>query len=331
MPDEKTSSVKSDANESVSRIEKMMETFLSNAMTRIEKMESRMDDAFSNHEGKPHNDSDFTMLSKRLDALEAARGEEKREGAVEAKEGEHEQAVEKKAAGEEGVEAKGEEPAPEPKEKEPVPEEARPAEMAADRSDVAGGGEAQTGDGKSSKEYLGEERGENNLKSNDSARADSAEISALKERLAQLESSQKALSDDDNAKFAAAQALADKVYHAFGDSKGAPRWANGETLAAYTRRLVNPYKQHSAVWKDKDLKTMTIDVLNTVADQVYSDAMSVARTVEVIGAGQLRMDIEVDQETGRRTRRFSGDPEACWGMFKQQPRIITGINVKSDR
>ena len=44
-------------------------------------------------------------------------------------------------------------------------------------------------------------------------------------------------------------------------------------------------------------------------------------------AGILREVITTD-DTGRRIRRFFGDPEACWGPFKQIPRHITGWNTK---
>jgi hypothetical protein len=43
--------------------------------------------------------------------------------------------------------------------------------------------------------------------------------------------------------------------------------------------------------------------------------------------GTLRMVITVD-ETGRRIRKFFGDPEACWGPFKQPTRRVTGFRTQ---
>jgi hypothetical protein len=43
--------------------------------------------------------------------------------------------------------------------------------------------------------------------------------------------------------------------------------------------------------------------------------------------GILREVFEIDR-AGRRIALFYGDPELCWGHFKQIPRRITGWNPK---
>jgi hypothetical protein len=43
--------------------------------------------------------------------------------------------------------------------------------------------------------------------------------------------------------------------------------------------------------------------------------------------GQLAEYTETDR-TGRVITRFAGDPDACWGMFKQPTRLVTGWNTK---
>ena len=43
--------------------------------------------------------------------------------------------------------------------------------------------------------------------------------------------------------------------------------------------------------------------------------------------GELREIVETD-ETGRRIRRFVGDPGAAWAPFKYSTQRVTGINSK---
>ena len=42
--------------------------------------------------------------------------------------------------------------------------------------------------------------------------------------------------------------------------------------------------------------------------------------------GQLVEELVIDP-TGRRISRFHGDPEACWGPFKQPGRRVVGIRT----
>ena len=135
------------------------------------------------------------------------------------------------------------------------------------------------------------------------------------------------MTDEDRARFVDAQVKADRVAQAFGDSAGAPRWQQGETLPQYQRRLLGKFKAHSASWKDKDLTKVDASVLDIAENQIYADAMAVAMNPATIGPGMLREEVQTDR-TGRRITRFHGDPEACWGPFKQPGRRIT--NVRTD-
>ncbi len=151
---------------------------------------------------------------------------------------------------------------------------------------------------------------------------------ALKAQIAELERRIPVeLPEADRARFIDAQMKAERVAQTFGDSAGAPRWANGETLAQYQRRLASKYKGHSPAWKDKDLAKLDASVLDVVADQIYADAIAAAINPANIERGTLMERTETDR-TNRRITKFFGDPEACWGPFKQPVRIVTGWQTK---
>lgn len=159
----------------------------------------------------------------------------------------------------------------------------------------------------------------------DKARSDAA---TLREQLAALERRIPVeLPEADRARFVDAQSQAERVAQAFGDSAGAPRWVSGETLSQYRQRLLSKYKTHSAPWKDVDLTKLGDDALAVAERQVYADAMGAALHPASIEGGSLRMVTETD-DTGRRIRRFFGDPEACWGAFKQPTRMVVAWNTK---
>ncbi len=199
-------------------------------------------------------------------------------------------------------------------------------------------------------EALGEEREANKLKRNDKKRADKsrkdagdeedeedeemrgdsrADAADLRRQIADLERRIPAeMPEEDRARFVDAQAKAERVAQAFGDSAGAARWVNGETLLQYQRRLLGKFKDHSPAWKSVDLAKLDSDALAVAERQIYADAMRAAMNPESVEGGSLRQVITTD-DTGRRIRKFYGDPEACWGAFKQPARIVTGWNTKN--
>lgn len=135
------------------------------------------------------------------------------------------------------------------------------------------------------------------------------------------------LSDSDRALYVAAQVKCERVAQAFGDSEGAPRWMNGETLPQYQRRLLGKYQGHSVSWKGKDLSKVDASVLDVAETQIYADAMSAAIRPAGITEGVLIERTEQDR-TGRKISKFSGDPEACWGPFKLPSRRVAGFQTK---
>lgn len=225
------------------------------------------------------------------------------------------------------------------KEAENVEEMGKPTPVAADAAVVppekdgkGGGVELQKGT-ETEEKALETERKENDLKRNDaamvpsSAQMDSvtAEMGKMKEYIARLERSiPKELPEDERVKFVEAQSKADRIAQAFGDSQGAPRWQNGETLPNYQRRLLAKYKTHSPAWKDKNLADVHTSVLDIAETQIYGDAWTAATKPTVVEGQPLREIVTTDR-TGRKISSFVGDAEACWSPFKLPTRNVKGF------
>jgi 8-oxo-dGTP pyrophosphatase MutT (NUDIX family)/predicted DCC family thiol-disulfide oxidoreductase YuxK len=127
----------------------------------------------------------------------------------------------------------------------------------------------------------------------------------------------KELSDADYAAMADAQAKADSIYHAFGDS--APRPLNGEDLLAYRKRLSAKLKTHSAQWKDVDINKLDANVFSIAEAKIYADAMEAAVHPVDLPAGGLR-EITKHDRAGRKLSEFIGSPSAWMNQFKT-PRL----------
>lgn len=157
----------------------------------------------------------------------------------------------------------------------------------------------------------------------DKSRKDSA---AIMDRIARVESMlPRQVTDAEYAAMADAQAGADKVYAAFGDS--APRPLQGEDLINYRRRLATGLKGHSTAWKGIDLGKLPGEALDIAVGQIYSDAMTAARNPSDVPEGQLRAILSTD-ETGRRHTSFVGQPRSWMRDFAPSQRFLTGINTK---
>jgi hypothetical protein len=263
---------------------------------KLDKVLAHLDALHSRHDafesGAGETRAMLDALCKRMDAIEIKEKPEGKEGEKPATEHEHE--------GEETAETAN------------LKAEAEPTPLASD-------GEEQPGT-ESEHKALEMERGENHLKALDAARADAAK---LRDRLEAVEKHVN-MPEEQRSQFVAAQSKAERVFQAFGDSAGAPRWMQGETLDQYRRRLIAEFKKHSKGWADVDLSVFSGKALDTVESQVYADAVTASRTTADLAPGTLRMTINED-ETGRRIRRFFGDPEACWAPFKQPLRRLTGF------
>jgi hypothetical protein len=121
----------------------------------------------------------------------------------------------------------------------------------------------------------------------DKARKDADEIrKAVADMAARIPAT---MSDADYSALADAQARADSVYLAFGQS--APQPMRGETPLAYRVRLLNGVKIHSPGFKAVALDKVALadpNALDTIEPQIYADAETVARSPATVGDGELR-------------------------------------------
>jgi len=125
-------------------------------------------------------------------------------------------------------------------------------------------------------------------------------------------------------RFVEAQARADRVAQAFGDT--APRWLNGESLLQYRRRLARTFQHHSGDWKGVDLSRIADEAALDIAERrIYADAMEAALHPADTSTPFLRPISETDR-AGRKITRFVGSIEATFGPFKQRARRVTKFN-----
>lgn len=156
-------------------------------------------------------------------------------------------------------------------------------------------------------------------------KADAEERAAIKSRIANIEKNlPKELTQEEQTALYDAQAKADSVYAAFGDS--APRPLNGESVLAYRQRLANKLKTHSKTYKDINLTAISDAKLFGIAESaIYSDAMEAASHPVVDQKEGLRKIVRRD-ETGRNIITFAGHPSAWTNQFKAPARRLVQIN-----
>jgi len=151
-----------------------------------------------------------------------------------------------------------------------------------------------------------------------------ADAADIRKRIADVERMlPKQLSDAEYAKFSDAQAKADSVYQAFGDS--APRPLNGEGLMAYRRRLARGLQKHSAKLKEVNLGKIVDSVaFGYMEEQIYSDAMAAAMSPVDLPRGALR-EMKRPDTTGRIISTFVGEPRAWMGSHAAPRRRLVGV------
>lgn len=160
--------------------------------------------------------------------------------------------------------------------------------------------------------------------------AKDAELQALKDQNAALSARMDSLTahvadaqSEDRAKFAAVWERGEQLAQFFGDSAGCPRWAPGETLAAYSRRVFGKYKAHSPRWKDVDLANIADEAAFTVAaTDIYNDAEAASKRATDLPKGQLRQIETVDKYSGQRKIKFVGDDAgSTWEPFMNPLKV----------
>jgi hypothetical protein len=117
------------------------------------------------------------------------------------------------------------------------------------------------------------------------------------------------------------QSRADQAYQSLG--LRAPARVVGEPIVEYRRRLLAPLVQHSPQWQKVTVNTLSGPALDVAEETVFADAVTAA-TRTGAGTGPLREIVHTD-ESGRRIKRFYGDPEFTWAPFKLPARAVIGF------
>jgi hypothetical protein len=140
------------------------------------------------------------------------------------------------------------------------------------------------------------------------------QVAALERRVGQP------IAAESRGEFVKAQARADAVAHAFGDS--APPPLAGEQLRDYRVRLLAPYLKHSK-FKDSNLaKVNDPNAFEFVEDHIYADAASEAvHPTTGFRPGEMRGVVTMDA-ANRPLTRYVGDADACWSQFNPPIRHV---------
>ena len=136
---------------------------------------------------------------------------------------------------------------------------------------------------------------------------------------------------EETAQYTTAQGRADSVWQMHG--KQAPPALGGETVTAYRLRLLREMQPHSPEWKDKNLGTLAAAdaaILDTAEKLIYADAAVAARTMTSL-PGQLRMERQVDPDSGLRINRWYGDPNSWMDAFKTPYQVATRVGGEDRR
>jgi hypothetical protein len=159
-------------------------------------------------------------------------------------------------------------------------------------------------------------------------KADSVNIDAIRREMAKLAARiPMQSSDNDYAAMADAQARADGVYQAFGDSASRP--LQGEDVIGYRLRMITPLQKHSPVWKSSDLaKIARVDsaTFKVAEDAIYADAAAAARNPASAEDGSLRQ-ITRTMPSGHKETTFVGRPAAWMARFGGNRRSVERINT----
>jgi 8-oxo-dGTP pyrophosphatase MutT (NUDIX family) len=150
-------------------------------------------------------------------------------------------------------------------------------------------------------------------KSDSAIRALKADNAAMKRQLETITRNMpKHLSDADYTSLADAQARADRVLSAFGDSASRP--LQGEDLGGYRRRLATGLQKHSGTWAKVDLVALPDSAFEIAEEQIFKDSAAAAMNPVDIEPGVLRQITSIDKDTNVRTHTFVGKNTFIAGM-----------------
>lgn len=160
----------------------------------------------------------------------------------------------------------------------------------------------------------------------DDSRADS-KILELEKQIAALQSKVAERSVTDREELAKAQARADSVAMALGETSGINP-VMGESVFAFRKRLASRFAKFSSRFKDVDVNGIKDAALFApVEDAIYADSMSYAKAPPV-AEGTVHM-IESRDDAGRmiRTPSANSDPRAWMDVFANGAKFRGNIRV----
>jgi len=134
-------------------------------------------------------------------------------------------------------------------------------------------------------------------------------IADLESRLANMT---RPLSPTDRDQLASAQARADSLAQAFGDSVTPP--LHGERPIEYRKRLASKFQKHSTAMKSEKLEGLSDGAFAIIEERIYADAQAAARSPAQMPAGRLMQHVRRDA-AGREITEYTGDIGAAFGPF----------------
>jgi len=135
--------------------------------------------------------------------------------------------------------------------------------------------------------------------------------------------------DEEEAKYADAQAKADSVFASFG--KSASRPLQGESLIAYRKRLLRGLQSYSDTYKDVNLiKEIKGEKMLSIAEkQIFNDALKMAKSPTVF-ANDAEYEIKERDASGRTITKFKGG--FGWlDTFKVPAQRVKEFNLNNNR
>jgi hypothetical protein len=102
----------------------------------------------------------------------------------------------------------------------------------------------------------------------------------------------------------------------------------GESVTAYRRRVAKEHQQHSPLWKDVDLHTLSGQALRNATAQIFTDSIAASSDPKSY-PDTLIERIHVDRQTGQRMITFHGNPSAWTNQFKSGRQFVTKFRTGS--
>ncbi len=151
----------------------------------------------------------------------------------------------------------------------------------------------------------------------DSVRADSAEDAEEIEAYKRENGATHKIAAD--SVLADIQTDANRASSAWG--KDSPHPWEGEKIVAYRRRVAREHQQHSKLWKDVDLRTLSGQALRNATQQIYADSIAASSAPESYPDTLIERHVR-DPISGQKRIEFYGSPSAWTNQFKGGAMLV---------